>query len=96
VKWLYIRKSGDAIGNSEILHSCTYLKERDLVFEFRVWRIRGAGHQREMIEQAIATQIRRRLRDYLAPLHGLAIPEGRSILAQVSDEIQSSWNIYLQ
>lgn len=75
---------------------CTYLEERDLVFEFRIWRIGGAGHQREVIEQTPATQILGRLRDYLAPLHGLSIPEGRSILVWVSDEIQSSRDIHLQ
>jgi hypothetical protein len=61
--------------------ACTYLEERDLVFELRVRRIGGTGHQREMIEQAPGTQTLRSLRDDLAPLHGLAIPKRRSILA---------------
>lgn len=76
--------------------ACTYLEERDLVFEFGVRRIDGAGHQREMVEQAPSTQILRRLRDYFAPLHGLTIPKGGSILAHMSDEIQSSRDIHLQ
>jgi hypothetical protein len=81
---------------STIRESCTYLEERDLVFKFGIGRIGGAGHQREVIEQAPGTQILGRLRDDLAPLHGLAIPKGRSVLTQVSDEIQSSREIHLQ
>lgn len=76
--------------------ACNYLEERDLVFEFGVRGVGGAGHQREMIEQAPGTQILRRLRNDLAALHGLAIPKGRSILVRVSEESHSSNDIHLQ
>lgn len=61
----------------------SYLKERELVLELWVWRIRIVGHHREVLEQTFAGQARGVLEDQLATLHCLAIPEWRAILSSV-------------